>query len=158
MKLRTLVFTLAVMLVSCGNVDCRGTPGPGPFDPSPAPTHGTPDAGPAVPVTIQWSDYEDAVTEARRTGKRVLIYFDAVWCGYCREIDAHVWTDPEVRESVIENYVAARVDIDRNPEIQEQFGVVGVPRILIYDVEDNEVDLRIKGWYEDIEIYRDALD
>lgn len=165
-RLRTFVLAMATALVACNGIDCQANPGPGPGPvvvvPSSSTTapgsSSTPDAGPVKPDKIVWRDYEMGAHLSETTGRPALIFFTTSWCPYCRKVDENVWTDPEIIETVAEDYIPVRVDLDEHPELGKRHNVKAVPRIIVYDFRDGEEDLRISGWYDDIDVYRDALD
>lgn len=83
-------------------------------------------------------------TEITNTDKKVLIDFYATWCGPCRMVS------PIVDEIAIEHpeYVVAKVDVDQNPELSAQFGIMSIPTLVIMKngkVIDQSVGARSKA-------------
>lgn len=58
-----------------------------------------------------WLNFEQALTEARETGRPVLVYVRAPWCGPCRRLEHETFTDPAIR-LLLEGFVLARLTID----------------------------------------------
>lgn len=80
---------------------------------------------PSAPIVWQQS-LQAATTEARRSGKPILIVFGASWCSICKTLDEQVLTDAAVvGES--QRWLMVRVDVDRQAEIAAPFGKLRVP-------------------------------
>lgn len=62
-------------------------------------------------------DYEQALKCAREQGKPVFIDFTGHGCTNCREMEAVVWSDPEVLKRLQEDYVIAALYVDDKTEL-----------------------------------------
>lgn len=67
------------------------------------------------------------------TDKTVLIDFFATWCGPCRMVS------PIVDEIADEHpeFVVCKVDVDNNPELAAEFGVMSIPTLVV--IKDGKV-------------------
>lgn len=63
------------------------------------------------------------------TGK-VLIDFFATWCGPCRMIAPFIEEIAAEKAGEVEVY---KVDIDQSPDIARQFGIRGVPTLMVFE-------------------------
>lgn len=82
---------------------------------------------------INWqADYAAALSEARKTGKPVLLDFTAKWCAPCQEMEKAFWTRPDVAEAM-KNFVAVKVDYDQEKKLVNRFAVRGLPYIAFSD-------------------------
>ena len=65
-----------------------------------------------------------------------ILRFTASWCGPCKSLAANLeWLQSEYPLPNIE-----KVDIDENPELATQYGVRGVPTLVMLD--DNNAEVR----------------
>ncbi len=63
----------------------------------------------------------------KNSEKTVLLDFYADWCGPCRMVS------PLVDEIAEENpeYLVGKINIDNEPELAQQFGVVSIPTLVV---------------------------
>jgi thioredoxin 1 len=59
----------------------------------------------------------------------VLLDFTAVWCPPCKMLDPIV---DELATKYDGQMRVGKVDVDINPEIQEMFGVMGIPTLILF--------------------------
>lgn len=77
-------------------------------------------------VHAQFDDYELGMEYARKQGKPVLIDFSGFGCVNCRKMEASVWTNPEVKRLLEQDYVLITLMVDdKTPlpsiiEVEEQ--------------------------------------
>lgn len=64
-------------------------------------------------------DYKQALTCAREQGKPLFIDFTGHGCTNCREMEAVVWSDPEVLKRLKEDYVVVALYVDDKTELPE---------------------------------------
>ncbi len=76
------------------------------------------------------------VERAHTRGKKVILDFWADWCTLCHELDEKTFGDKRVQQA-LGDYEVIRVDVtqnsDENRELQERFGVVGLPTLVFLD-------------------------
>ena len=87
--------------------------------------------GPTEPVTVDGSDEFQQVVADHDV---VLVDFHAEWCGPCKMLA------PVVEELAAETAATvAKVDIDRNQGLAAEYGVRGVPTLLLF-VDGEQVE------------------
>jgi len=79
--------------------------------------------------TIPWrKDLQAAKAEAASSGKPVLAYFTATWCGPCQRMHEEVWPDPRVG-AALQGVVPVKIDVDQNSDLAMSFNVNAIPRL-----------------------------
>ena len=89
-------------------------------------------------------DIDAGFNKATDDGRPVFVFFTADWCPPCRRLKQGVLHDPDVMDGLAENYVLVKVDLtDRrgpNNGIAQEFGVRGIPTVVLMDMETGEYD------------------
>lgn len=82
---------------------------------------------------VPWGkDLEQAKAAARQQNKPVFAYFTASWCGPCQRMAKTTWTSADVARA-LEGYVPVKLDIDDHGALAQQYGVNGVPTMMVLD-------------------------
>lgn len=87
-------------------------------------------AGPCVAAAadrIEWHTYDAGMSRSRFEKKKVFLYFHAEWCAYCRDMENQTFKDPAVIHALNWNFIAIRVDSDREQAAATLFRVKGLP-------------------------------
>ena len=87
---------------------------------------------------------DDAVAQARKENKPLLIDFYAEWCAACQRMDEETFADAKVKE-ILQTVVLLKVDTDKEPSLSEQFGVVGLPDFRLITPDGKEFH-RLRGF------------
>ncbi|MEW9555666.1 thioredoxin [Nonomuraea sp. NPDC050783] len=84
----------------------------------------------------------DATFEAEvlKSGKPVLVDFWAEWCGPCRQVSPIL---EEISKEHGDKLEIVKLNIDENPEVPRQYGVLQIPTMNVY--KDGKVVKQIIG-------------
>jgi thiol:disulfide interchange protein DsbD len=87
---------------------------------------------------------DDALSQARRARKPIILEFSAEWCAPCKRMENTTFIDAKVRE-LLQRCVFVRVDVDQQEELAKRLGVVGLPDIRFVS-PDGKVIHRLRGF------------
>jgi YHS domain-containing protein len=80
---------------------------------------------------IKWqTDLEQAIQQAEKEQKLVLLHFTATWSKSCRELQSFVYSSPQVQRAIQANVIPVRIDVDEQVELTSKYGIGKVP----YDI------------------------
>ncbi len=68
-------------------------------------------------------DYEEGMKLGKELGKPVMLDFSGYGCVNCRKMEAAVWTDPEIKATIDEDYVLVTLMVDEKRELPEPIKV-----------------------------------
>lgn len=74
-------------------------------------------------VTAQVDDYEEGMRLGQKLGKPVLLDFSGYGCVNCRKLEGAVWTDPEVKASIDNDFVLVTLMVDEKRALPEPIKV-----------------------------------
>ena len=80
----------------------------------------------AMEITLTKTNFE---AEVLKSDKPVLVDFWAPWCGPCRML-APVLAEIAVEKG--DKIKVGKVNVDENPELAAQYGISGIPAILLF--------------------------
>lgn len=102
---------------------------------TPAPTPG---------VFAAEAELNGALSASAESGKPVLAYFTADWCGPCQQFKRDTLANDRVAGVIDEKTIPVYIDIDENGTAASQYRVQGVPTTLL--IRDGEVIARAVGY------------
>lgn len=128
-----------------------------------------------------YDNIDDALSEAKKSGKRVFVDITGHGCVNCREMEARVWSDPAVLRSLRDDFVMVALYVDDKSALPEsrwitndsgkvlkevgransymalkRFGVNSQPNYFILD-EDGNILKGPRAYDLDIQAYLDFL-
>ena len=75
--------------------------------------------------------YEDGLQLAHKTGKPLLVYFDAAWCSWCQQYKRETLDTQQVRTILQRDFIRVAVDYDARPDLMRHYEGRGLPYTLI---------------------------
>ena len=82
-------------------------------------------------LAVAWlHDERSAAEEAHRSGKELLVDFQADWCAACKMMERHTWVDPRVQREIAEHFVALRLDVTDDEELAMKYRISGLPTVV----------------------------
>lgn len=88
-------------------------------------------------VHAQVDDYDEGVALSRQLNKPILLDFSGYGCVNCRKMEAAVWTDPEVKSKIDNDFVLVTLMVDEKKNLPEP--------IVITEKDGTERTLRTYG-------------
>jgi thiol:disulfide interchange protein DsbD len=88
-------------------------------------------------------DEEKGVAQAREEKRPMIIDFGATWCGACKELDKHTFSDADFKVKAA-RFVGVKVDAtnEEDPKVvalTKKYDVKGLPTVVVLDSEGKEV-------------------
>jgi thioredoxin:protein disulfide reductase len=107
---------------------------------------------PTFAVVKNLEDFEAKLAAANAEGKTVMLDLYADWCVACKEFEKYTFPDPEVVQA-LSNTVWMQIDLTDNTPVnlqfQDHFKVLGLPTILFFNVQGDEVSsARVTGFMQ----------
>jgi len=78
-----------------------------------------------APITLSDADFHDAV----RSHPVMVVDFWAPWCGPCRIVSPVL---EELSRELAGKVTFGKLNVDHNPAVAQEFGIQGIPTILIF--------------------------
>jgi thioredoxin 1 len=72
---------------------------------------------------------DDYLAHIKNPGKLVLVDFNAVWCGPCRQLKPSVTRLIKKNSEKLELF---EVDVDKNPKVASAMNITGIPLLILY--------------------------
>ena len=95
---------------------------------------------------IAWRhDYNEALQEAQKTKRPLLVKVSATWCSYCTKMQRETLSQETVVSEVEENFVPLALDADRDRDLVQKFRVSSYPTTIVV-APDRTILRRMPGF------------
>jgi thioredoxin 1 len=98
----------------------------------------------AMPPVFTKASYTEALAEAARSKKLVLIKATADWCPPCKQMDKTTWRDEALVKWIGEKAVAVYLDVDKEPKQAQELKVQAMPTMIL--LKDGKEFDRVVGF------------
>jgi thioredoxin-related protein len=105
-----------------------------------------------APAEVNWlTDYAAAKAKAKSDNKFVLLDFTGSdWCGYCKRMQAEVFSKQQFQEYAAKNLILVELDFPRskpqsdavktqNTKLANEYGIEGFPTLIVLSPEGKRV-------------------
>jgi thioredoxin-related protein len=76
---------------------------------------------------IKWYSYKEGKVLGKIEKKKVFLHFYADWCGFCLKMAKDTFRDSAVVSYLDKNFIAVRVNSDKEADTAAKYGVMGLP-------------------------------
>lgn len=76
---------------------------------------------------IKWYAYEEGLALGKSENKKIFISFHADWCKFCYTMDQQTFKDPDVIDYLASNFIAIKVDVEREKSIARKYNINPLP-------------------------------
>lgn len=97
-------------------------------------------AKPNTNIVFFDGSYEEALKEAKKQKKPIFLDFYADWCMPCKQMEKYSFTDPDLAETINENFIPFKVNVDYfwGMDVAESFHIKTYPTIIFADKKGKE--------------------
>jgi thioredoxin 1 len=86
----------------------------------------------SAPALFAARTFAEAMEDARREGRWLIVDATAKWCAPCKLMDRTTWQDPDVIAWAKEHAIAIQVDVDDETEVARTLGVQAMPTVIVF--------------------------
>jgi len=76
---------------------------------------------------IKWYTYDEGMALGKNEKKMLFLHFYGDRCPYCTKMAKETFQDPSVVSFVNENFIAIRVNTDKEAKMTSSYGIRGIP-------------------------------
>jgi thioredoxin-related protein len=111
----------------------------------------------ALPKELQWITIVDALDNAPKANKKIVLDVYTDWCGWCKRMDRDVYSNDEIQSYIENHYVTSKMNPEKQGtltyqgkeytlgEFSRALGIRGFPSTVFFD-EKGEVLTMISGY------------
>jgi len=100
-------------------------------------------------VTFANLSFADAIKQAKKEKKLVMVDYFTTWCGWCKVLDKKTYSNKAVGEYADANMISLKIDAEKGEGVNltKRSSIQGFPTIIFYDGDGKEVS-RVVGFVE----------
>ena len=104
-------------------------------------------------TSLQWKNFNEGITEARKTNKKILIDVYTDWCGWCKKMDKEVYANKDIASYLADRYIVVKLDAESESKLNyddktmsemqlaQGFGVTGYPTTIFMKANGDAITL-----------------
>jgi len=105
----------------------------------------TPAGIPVQDATITWmSSLDEARKEAIKSRKLLMIHFFTTWSDWDKKMEKETYSYYKVI-GLSNRFVCVRIDLDKNPDLQDLYGISGTPTVVFENPVSGKKVYKIEG-------------
>lgn len=87
-----------------------------------------------------FNNYDEALAEAKKNNKRMLLVFGADWCNWCKKFKNETLKNESVKRELVENnIIEVHINTDQKRELAKKYRVRGIPAYSLVDKDEKEL-------------------
>ena len=100
-------------------------------------------------VTFSNLTFAEALKQAKKENKLVMVDYYTTWCGWCKVLDKKTYSNKAVGEYADANMISLKIDAEKGEGVTlvRKSSIQGYPTIIFYDGDGNEVS-RVVGFVD----------
>lgn len=100
-------------------------------------------------VTFKNVAFAEALKQAKKEKKIVMVDYYTTWCGWCKVLDRKTYSNKDVGAYADANMIALKIDAEKGEGVQlsKQSSITGFPTIIFYDGDGRELH-RVVGFVD----------
>ncbi len=67
--------------------------------------------------SLNWNDFNSAITSADHDNKTLFLFFEAEWCGFCKQMRSEVFPQDSIQDKVEKGFIPVAIDIESEEKI-----------------------------------------
>jgi len=108
-------------------------------------TDNIPTGIPVQDATMTWmSSLDEARKEGIKSRKLLMIHFFTTWCDWDKKMERETYSYYKV-VGLSNHFVCVKIDLDKNPALQDSYGISGTPTIVFEDPVTGKKVYKIEG-------------
>lgn len=109
---------------------------------------------------LKWANnYDDALAQAKKDKKLIMVDIYTDWCGWCKKLDKDVYSNKDVQAKLEKSFVVVKINPEKsqkNAKLSKEFGTTGFPHIVFLDASGKKISEI--GGYQPADAFGQSLD